>query len=160
MTQQASPIRRAELITLACLGALCGFMAFTAFGYSLSDAIGPGAGFFPFWLGVLGAGLSLALFVQSWRGRPIGEGTAALLPRGEGARRTAKLLAGLVGLALLLEPLGFRLVMLVFTAGLLLALEVRRPVTITIFALVSSFGLFHVFYHWLQVPLPIGMLGF
>ena len=49
--------------------------------------------------------------------------------------------------------------MLVFTVGLLLALGVRRPITIAIFALASSFGLFHVFYYWLQVPLPIGLLG-
>lgn len=134
-------------------------MAVVAFGYSLRDALGPGAGFFPFWLGTLGVVLSLALLVQSWRGRAIGEGTQALLPRGEGARRAAALVTGLVAAALLLQPLGFRLAMLVFTAGLLLALGVRRPVTIALFALASSFGLFHVFYYWLKVPLPIGALG-
>jgi putative tricarboxylic transport membrane protein len=159
LKQDISPNRRAELVVLACLCALCGFMALTAFGYSLRDALGPGAGFFPFWLGTLGVVLSLALFVQSWRGRAIGEGTQALLPRGEGARRAAALVAGLVAVSLLLQPLGFRLAMLVFTVGLLLALGVRRPVTIAIFALASSFGLFHVFYYWLQVPLPIGVLG-
>ncbi len=102
--------------------------------------------------------LSLALFVQSWRGRAIGEGTQALLPRGAGPGARA-LLAGLVAAALLLQPLGFRLAMLVFSVGLLLALGVRGPVAIAIFALASSFGLFHLFYHWLQVPLPIGLLG-
>ena len=134
-------------------------MAVIAYGYSLRDALGPGAGFFPFWLGVTGVLLSLALFVQSWRGRAIGEAMQALLPRGEGARRVAALLAGLAVVALLLQPLGFRLSMLVFTVGLLLALGVRRPVPIVVFALASSFGLFHVFYYWLQVPLPIGVLG-
>ena len=134
-------------------------MAFIAYGYSLRDALGPGAGFFPFWLGVIGVLLSLAMFVQSWRGHTIGEGTQALLPRGEGAWRAAAVLAGLAVAALLLQPLGFRLAMLIFTAGLLLALGVRRPVAIAIFALASSFGLFHVFYYWLQVPLPIGVLG-
>ena len=146
-------------MVLACVGALCAGMAWIAFGYSLRDALGPGAGFFPFWLGVLGAALSLALIVQTWRGRSIREGTQGLLPHGDGARRAAALLAGLVAAALLLQPLGFRLAMLVFTAGLLLALGVRRPVTIAVFALASSFGLFHVFYYWLQVPLPIGVLG-
>ena len=153
------PNRRAELVVLACLCALFGFMAFTAFGYSLRDALGPGAGFFPFWLGTLGVLLSVALFVQSWRGRAIGEATQALLPRGEGARRAAALVAGLAVVALALQPLGFRLSMLVFTAGLLLALGVRRPLPIAVFALAASFGLFHVFYYWLQVPLPIGVLG-
>ena len=63
------PSPLAERVVLACLCALCGFMAVVAFGYSLRDALGPGAGFFPFWLGVLGAALSLALIVQTWRGR-------------------------------------------------------------------------------------------
>jgi len=159
MTQGQAPGRIAERVVLACLCAVCASMAFTAFGYSLRDALGPGAGFFPFWLGTLGALLSLALLVQSWRGRAIGEDAQALLPRGEGARRAAAMVLSLVAAALLLQPLGFRLAMLVFTAGLLLALGVRRPLAIVIFALLSSFGLFHVFYFWLQVPLPIGLLG-
>ncbi len=159
MAQDLSPNRFAEKVVLACLCALFGFMTVTAFGYSLRDALGPGAGFFPFWLGMLGVVLSSALLVQSWRGRAIGEGTQALLPHGEGARRAAALVAGLVAAALLLQPLGFRLAVVVFSVGLLLALGVRRLVTIAIFALVSSFGLFHVFYYWLQVPLPIGVLG-
>src|SRR5437762_1220303 len=138
MAQDISPSRRAELVVLACLCALCGLMAITAFGYSLSDALGPGAGFFPFWLGALGMVLSVALFVQSWRGHAIGDSTQALLPRGEGARRAAALVAGLAVVALALQPLGFRLSMLVFTAGLLLALGVRRPVAIVLFALASS----------------------
>jgi len=159
MTQDPSPNRVAERVVLAGLCAVFGCMAAVAFGYSLSDALGPGAGFFPFWLGMLGVALGLALLVQSWRGQAIGEGRQALLPRGEGARRAAAMLAALVAAALLLQPLGFRLAMLIFTAGLLLALGVRRPVTIAIFALLSSFGLFHAFYYWLQVPLPIGALG-
>ena len=133
-------------------------MTYTAYGYSLRDTLGPGAGFFPFWLGMLGMVLCIALLVQSWRGRAIGEGAQALLPRGEGGKRAAALLGGLVVAALLLQPLGFRLSMLIFTAGLLLALGVRRPVTIAVFALLSSFGLFHVFYYWLKVPLPTDML--
>jgi putative tricarboxylic transport membrane protein len=145
---------------LAGLCALCGFMTYTAYGYSLRDTLGPGAGFFPFWLGMLGMALCIALLVQSWRGRAIGEGAQALLPRGEGGRRAAALLGGLVIVTLLLQPLGFRLSMLIFTAGLLLALGVRQAVTIVVFALLSSFGLFHVFYYWLKVPLPTGMLGF
>ena len=149
----------AERVVLACLGLLFGGMAWIALGYSLRDALGPGAGFFPFWLGVLGVALSLALLVQSLRGGSIAEEPQALLPRGEGARRAISLLAGVVAAALVLQPLGFRLTMLVFSAGLLLALGVRRLVVILVFALASSFGVFHVFYHWLQVPLPMGLLG-
>jgi putative tricarboxylic transport membrane protein len=152
--------RVAERVVLGGICLLCGFMTVTAYGYSLRDTLGPGAGFFPFWLGMLGMVMCMALLVRSWRGGAIGEGAQALLPRGEGGRRAAALLGGLVVAALLLQPLGFRLSMLIFTTGLLLALGVRRPVTIAVFALLSSFGLFHVFYYWLKVPLPTGMFGF
>jgi putative tricarboxylic transport membrane protein len=145
---------------LAGLVALFAFMGTIAYGYSLRDTLGPGAGFFPFWLSVLGVALCAALLVQSLRGKNISESSQALLPQAEGARRAAAMLAALAGAALLLVPLGFRLTMLAFTIGLLLALGVRRPVTIGIVALACSFGLFHVFYHWLQVPLPVGVLGF
>jgi hypothetical protein len=148
-----------ERIVLACLCVVFGGMAWIALGYSLRDALGPGAGFFPFWLGALGVVLCAALLVLSWRGSSIAESPQAVLPRGDGARRSGFLLAGLVIATLMLPPLGFRLTMLVFSAGLLVALGVRRPVVIIVFALASSFGVFHVFYHWLQVPLPKGLLG-
>ena len=144
------------------LGGLCtlfGFMTYTAYGYSLRDTLGPGAGFFPFWLGVMGMAICVVLLIQSFNGKNISESPQALLPHGEGARRALAMVAGLAGAALLLQPLGFRLTMLAFTVGLLLALGVRRPVTLAVLALLSSFGLFHVFYHWLQVPLPVGALG-
>jgi putative tricarboxylic transport membrane protein len=153
------PGRVAEKVVLAGIFVLCGFMAYTAYGYSLSDSLGPGAGFFPFWLGVLGMGLCAALLLRSWRGHAVGDGAQAMLPGGEGGRRAAALLGGVVIATLLLQPLGFRLSMLIFTAGLSLALGARRPVTIGLFALASSFGLYHVFYHWLKVPLPSGMFG-
>ena len=157
---EGSPSRIAERVVLCCIGVLCGFMTVMAYGYSLSDALGPGAGFFPFWLGILGMAMCLTLLLQSWRGGAIGEGSVALLPKGDGAKRTAALLGGVAVAALLLQPLGFRLAMLIFSAGLLLALGVRRPVAIGIFSLASSFGLFHVFYHWLKVPLPMGAFGY
>jgi hypothetical protein len=152
--------RIAERVVLGCIGVLCGFMAYTAYGYSLRDALGPGAGFFPFWLGVLGIALCAMLLIQSFKEKDISESPQALLPRGEGGRRAAALLGGVAVAALLLQPLGFRLAMLIFSAGLLLALGVRRPVAIGVFSLASSFGLFHVFYYWLKVPLPTGALGY
>ena len=36
----------------------------TSLGYSLTDALGPGPGFFPFWLSLIGAFLSAAILVQ------------------------------------------------------------------------------------------------
>ena len=46
-----------------------------------------------------------------------------------------------------------------FIVGLLLILGARSPIAIALTALAGSFGVFHVFYHWLKVPLPIGEFG-
>lgn len=148
--------------TAGLTGGLCLFfltMAFVAYGYALQDSLGPGPGFFPFWLGLVGAAVSATLVVQSWRGNLELEGEESKWPDRKGAIRTGSLLIGIAIAAALLEPLGFRLTAFVFTVSMLLALDVRRPVIIIVFGLVSGFGLFHVFYHWLKVPLPIGAFG-
>lgn len=160
MTAVSGSHRIVERIVLGCLGVLFAAMAAAAYGYGLKDRLGPGSGFFPFWLGAIGAALSAFLLAISLRGGSIGEGGVAVWPDRAGAGRAATLLAGLVAAALAFEPLGFRLTALAFTALLLVALGVRRPVVIALFALISGFGLFHVFYYWLKVPLPIGALGF
>ena len=50
ITAKGGYVRRGRLVACACL--LGVFMAalVTSLGYSLSDALGPGPGFFPFWL--------------------------------------------------------------------------------------------------------------
>ena len=69
------------------------------------------------------------------------------------------MLVALAAAAALFEPLGFRLTMLLFIAGLLLVLGARSPPAIAFTAVAGSFGVFHVFLYWLKVPLPIGALG-
>jgi putative tricarboxylic transport membrane protein len=152
--------RTVERTVVAGLCALFVAGAAIAHGYGLKDALGPGSGFFPFWLGVAGAVLCLVLLARSWRGHAIGDGAEGHWPDRAGAFRAAVLLGGLALAALLLEPAGFRVTTFVVTAALLLALGVRRPVAIAAFALAASAGLFHVFYHWLRVPLPVGPFGF
>jgi putative tricarboxylic transport membrane protein len=127
--------------------------------FALMDPLGPGPGFFPFWLSLVGVGLSVALFVQVSRGRAVEGAAAAVLPPRPGTLRVLRVLAGLLGATLLLEPLGFRLALLLFNAYLPVALGVRTWWVVAAFAVAGSFGVFHVFYHWLQVPLPIGALG-
>src|SRR5687768_3495703 len=51
---------------IACLCLLGIFVPalVTSLGYSLTDALGPGPGFFPFWLSLIGAVLSAAMLAQ------------------------------------------------------------------------------------------------
>ena len=97
------------------------------------------------------------MLVETARGRDAA--TGSILPSRQAALQAGGVLVALTAAAALLEPLGFRLTMLLFIAGLLLALGARSPTAIVLTALAGSFGVFHVFFYWLKVPLPIGALG-
>jgi putative tricarboxylic transport membrane protein len=150
-------VRRGHLIACVCLLAIFLAALVTSLDYSLTDALGPGPGFFPFWLSLIGAALTLAILIQDVRSDDAS--ATRLLPDRQAMLRGAGVLVALTLAAALLEPLGFRLTMLLFIAGLLLWLGARSPTAIALTAAAGSFGVFHVFYHWLKVPLPLGVLG-
>jgi putative tricarboxylic transport membrane protein len=151
-------VRLGRQIACACLLGIFLAALVTSLGYSLLDALGPGPGFFPFWLSLIGAVLTIGIAIQDARDPDIA--TTTILPDRSAALQAGSVLAALIAAAVLLEPLGYRLTALLFIAGLLLVLGARSPIAIGATALGGSFGVFHAFYHWLKVPLPIGALGF
>ena len=152
-------VRRGWQVACICLLGVFIPALITSLGYSLTDALGPGPGFFPFWLSMIGIVLTGAILVQLARGTLFADAAEPILPDREAALQAVAVLIALALAAALLEPLGFRLTMLPFIAGLLLALGARSPVAVGLTAIAGSFGVFHVFYYWLKVPLPIGALG-
>jgi putative tricarboxylic transport membrane protein len=150
-------VRRGRLVACVCLLGIFAAALVTSLDYSLVDALGPGPGFFPFWLSLVGAALTLAILVETVRSHDIASGS--ILPSRPAAWQVGGVLVALAAAAALLEPLGFQLTMLLFIAGLLLTLGARSPFAVLLTALAGSFGVFHVFYYWLKVPLPIGALG-
>jgi putative tricarboxylic transport membrane protein len=161
------PIDRSKALKagwqIACLCLLGIFVPalVTSLGYSLTDALGPGPGFFPFWLSLIGAVLSAAILVQVTRAPPDTDANEpiSLAPDRQVALQAAGVLVALAAAAALFEPLGYRLTMLPFIVVVLLALGARSKIAIALTALAGSLGVFHVFYHWLKVPLPIGAFG-
>ncbi|MEZ5815773.1 MAG: tripartite tricarboxylate transporter TctB family protein [Hyphomicrobiaceae bacterium] len=124
----------------------------------LLDELGPGPGFFPLWLAGIGAVLSLLLVIETARAPDPSPGEA-LIPASDALFRVASVVVMLAVGAALLDWLGWRLTALIVTAVLLPALGARSPIAIAAFVLAASFGVFHVFYYWLKVPLPIGTFG-
>jgi putative tricarboxylic transport membrane protein len=130
-----------------------------SFEYPYKDKLGPGPGFFPFWLSIITGALSLALFFQTTRTKSSVEGSATLFPERQGALRILIIMVSLiVGLALL-DPLGFRITLFLFLFFLPLGLGERNWWGILVFAIAGSFGIFHLFYYGLKVPLPMGVFG-
>ncbi len=150
---------RGWLIATIALGIACAAFAFESLALKLSDTLGPGPGFFPFWLGLLGMAMSGGLIWQLNTGRA-DLGDEPLSFERTAVRQVVAVIAILAAATLVLDPLGFRLTMLAMIASLLVVLGIRRTVVVAGFSLVGSFGIYHVFSAWLKVPLPIGVLGF
>ena len=122
------------------------------------DDLGPGPGFFPFWLAAIGIVLSLLLIAETVRLPSLGDGTS-LIPDSSARFRILSIVALLAGAAALLDILGWRLTAMLLAVTMLPALGARSPLIVIPFALAAGFGVFHVFYYWLKVPLPIGTFG-
>jgi putative tricarboxylic transport membrane protein len=150
-------VRRGRQVACVCLLGIFLAALLISLDYSLTDALGPGPGFFPFWLSLIGATLTLAILIQDARSRDTA--AADILPDRQSALQAGAVVFALTAAGALIETLGFRLTMLLFIAGLLAALGARSPAAIVLTALAGSFGVFHIFYYWLKVPLPVGALG-
>ena len=141
-----------------CFLALFCFAIWQSLLLPFGDRIGPGPGFFPFWLGLLGAVLSVVLVVEVAR-QPADLPEDKLMPDRQAIRGILAVVILMAAAALLMNIIGFRLTALGFTAVLLPALGARSVIAIPLVSLAASFGVFHTFYYWLKVPLPIGMFG-
>lgn len=70
------------------------------------------------------------------------------------------ILAGCAFVALAMEPLGYRLTVVILLVFLLWVVERKRPAVAAAMALGLSLGTFFLFSSLLKVPLPRGPLGF
>jgi putative tricarboxylic transport membrane protein len=159
-----SGARTGWLIATGAMLALCLFAVWQSWLLPLTDKLGPGPGFFPFYLALLGSAFSLALLIgviRSPANDVQGGGqneSEPLLPDSYGARRIAWILGALAVTAILMDLIGFKLAMIAFNAVLVIALGERRWPVIAIFAAAGSFGVHYVFTRWLDVLLPGGRL--
>jgi len=151
-------LKRGWIVASLILLALFSATVWLSLSLPLLDELGPGPGFFPLWLAGLGAVLSIVLVAQTVRA-PANAPSDSLMPDRDALFRIAGIIVMLVLGALALDWLGWRITALIVTGVLLPALGARSPLAIVPFVLAASFGVFHVFYHWLKVPLPIGTFG-
>lgn len=149
------------------LGAGICFFAFSLLVMSASwsmeyySSLGPGPGFFPFWLGLLMAILSTIWIVQigiGWK-REAGNDAAHFLPERAGLVRVLSICGALGFLIVLMETIGFQLSMFAFLVFLLIALGRVSAWLTFVVAVTGSFGLNYAFTTWLDVQLPASSLS-
>ncbi|MGQ0582313.1 MAG: tripartite tricarboxylate transporter TctB family protein [Reyranella sp.] len=154
-------MRQGRLIATGAMLAFCLFALWQSLLLSLTDRLGPGPGFFPFWLALIGAVLSVALLITTFR-EPTDPGDAEIrtLPHGAGGKRWLAIVVLLAAVTVVMDFIGFRIAMLIFNVALVIALGERRWWIIAVFAVVGSYGVYYVFTTWLDVLLPVGRIGF
>jgi putative tricarboxylic transport membrane protein len=117
----------------------------------------PGAGFFPFWLGVSLLILSLILLLKNTIFKsPAKEENP--LPGKEALLRILSILGSLLVGILLFERIGFLITMFSVVAFLLIVLEKYRWYSGILISLAMVFAVYGIFKIWLNVPLPLGLL--
>jgi putative tricarboxylic transport membrane protein len=119
----------------------------------------PGPGFYPLWLGILLAVMSIALILKSMRHR----GRQRNL-RGSLAEKVRwdKVLFVLIALALygyFMNILGFLMVTILLMVFLLRFIEPQPWRSVIAWTLIGSFGSYLIFEIWMKLRLPKGFWG-
>ncbi|WP_316980065.1 tripartite tricarboxylate transporter TctB family protein [Shumkonia mesophila] len=150
-------MQRAYRIAGTLLLLLASLLVYESLQLTYFTSIGPGPGFFPFWLSLILGALAVGMLVQTFtQRRPM----SLYFPTSR--VRYLRMAAVVLSLALaapLIETLGFRLTTLAMYVFLLGTLGRHRLIVTVPIALAGSFGAHYVFVHWLSVPLPVGIFG-
>lgn len=152
-------MKRPYQITGAAFLLLAVFIAWESLELKFYTYIGPGPGFFPFWLALLLGVLAVLMILQASFRRP------DPMPADFFASRAGYLKVGAIVLALaattaLMDGLGFSLTMLGIITFLLFALGRPSLIITLLVSVAGSFGCFYLFTRLLRVPLPTGFFGF
>jgi putative tricarboxylic transport membrane protein len=149
-------IHQAAALSFLLFSAL---VMWASWGMDYYTKLGPGSGFFPFWLGISTGVLSFIWLIQvSLRsGRPK---DAAFLPERTGIGRILAILAALATMAALMDLLGFQIMMFALIFFLLMVLGEQKLWVTLVIALVGSVGVYHVFSRYLDVQLPAAAVKF
>ncbi len=124
-----------------------------------SATFGPGAGFLPFWCGVLLGLLSILLIADAFR-RPAAPAAKPVFPAGRALLGLGAVIAGLTVYILTLEILGFLIGTGLLTAYLLGFVEKEKWTTTVLVAVLNSVALYVVFQVLLGINLPANRFGF
>ncbi len=152
-------MRRIYQVASLVVLAVSVYVIWEAKGLDYMSSLGPGPGFFPLWMGIVLAALSIGWLVQVST-TPQGPLETGFVPDRRAALRILSIVGALVVLSALLEIFGFQVTGFLFLLFLLFALGRQNPLLTVVLSLVGSFGTYYLFKVWLQVPLPTAGIDF
>ncbi len=149
-------MRTAEVGMAAALVVLGGVLIWQAVQLPIGwTPIGPGAGFFPFWLAV-GVTVSAAgILVGRLRVQPAPRDRKAFIPT-HAWRPLLAVFLPMVAVVALMNVLGIYLGGALYLAGYMWLVGRHRPLTIVLVSVLVPAALFFIFERWFLLPLPKG----
>jgi putative tricarboxylic transport membrane protein len=119
----------------------------------------PGPGFFPFWVGVALAFLSVYLIIDTYVRKPGPKDDAKVLPEKHMLYRVGFIMLMLIVVRYTMNLLGFPLTLAVFTATILLLLEHYSIVKSVGYGIAYAGVTWFIFEYMLSMGFPKGFLG-
>lgn len=120
-------------------------------------SIGPGSGFFPFWL-TIGVGICAALIVLKSLRSPAAPGGGTPFIKRESVQPLLIVFLPMVAVIALLRYLGIYIGGGVYLAGYMTFVGRQRWYTVIAVAILIPLALFFIFERWFLLPLPKGAL--
>ncbi|MCE5262802.1 MAG: tripartite tricarboxylate transporter TctB family protein [Deltaproteobacteria bacterium] len=153
-------MKKAEMIAGIVLLVLSGAVIWGASEMPPSATFGPGAGFLPFWLGIVLAILATILLATAWHRQPTKEDSKPVFPGKHALFTIVLVLVGLGVYIELIDILGYILDTFLFVIYLVKVVERQKwPLSLAV-AVCTAAGLFIVFQVLLEIILPSNMFGF
>jgi putative tricarboxylic transport membrane protein len=150
-------MKKADLISGFVLLALSVYLIEEAWRMPPSGTASPGAGFLPFWLGVILAGLAIRIIVGAWLSRSTEKSP---FPEKKKIIAIGSVLGGLAVYIAVIEYLGFLVDTLLYVAFLMGIVQREKWLKSLLVAVSTAAGLYVIFQVLMGVGLPANRFGF
>ncbi len=147
---------RADTVTAALMLAMAGYITFQGVDLDVGDSQNPGSGYILFYTGLIMAGLSTAVLVQSLL--PSGDPTGVLqVFSGIRWGKIIYVTALLLGYTAVLPTLGFIIATTILLIILFKTVEPQSWTVSIVGSVLTTLSAWLVFVHWLGTQLPFGI---
>ncbi len=148
---------RALPITVLCFLILGIFYLIGSLNLGIGSAISPGAGLYPFFIGITLISLALPLFLLSLKQKEPQQSQEEGFPRGKDLKRVVALALTFGFFAIFLKPLGYWVCGTVLMGASLKLLGMNSWWKIVSISILTTAISYFLFVSLLQVPIPLGI---